>query len=54
MGPPLNNNYFAIALFLRYTNPYFSPTQGKETTVPKVAISFVNLVIIIVTQYCLS
>ncbi|KAF5916630.1 hypothetical protein HPG69_005425 [Diceros bicornis minor] len=37
MAPLLSNSYLAIALLLRYTSPYFSPTQGKGTIVPKTA-----------------
>ncbi|KAG8515763.1 Tumor necrosis factor ligand superfamily member 18, partial [Galemys pyrenaicus] len=33
----LNNSHFAIVLLLQCTNLYFSPTQGKETIVPKTA-----------------
>lgn len=40
MATLLNNSYFAITLLLQYTNLYFSSTQGKETTVPKVAIYY--------------
>lgn len=38
MATLLNNSYFAITLLLQCTNLNFSPTQGKETTVPKVAV----------------
>lgn len=34
----LNNSYFAVDLLLQHINSYFSSIQGKETTVPIIAV----------------